>query len=147
MQNRATPAGAAPAAGRAAGYGGRLVALVTSRTVLRLSGEHGFRVPPPQVPPAGARPDRSGGSATPQSHRLPSGLAPRTPGFEVTGGDAQAVAEICCWLDGLPLAIELAAARAWLLGRQQPVGLPEGVRSNVLAGRRRQPPGLQPSWW
>jgi len=69
------------------------------------------------------------------------------PGFGLTGGTAQAVAEICRWLEGLPLAIELAAARAWLLGRQQPVGLPEGVRSNVFAGRRRQPPGHQPSWW
>jgi len=49
------------------------------------------------------------------------------PGFGLTGRNAQAIAEICRWLDGLPLAIELATARAWLLGRQQPVGPPEGV--------------------
>jgi predicted ATPase len=86
--------------------------------VLRLSGEHEFPVPPLPVPPAGSSLDPD------QLHRYAS-VALFTerahsadPGFELTGGNAEAVAEICRRLDGLPLAIELAAARVRLLPPQ-----------------------------
>ena len=110
--------GAAPLlAGLLAAASG-LVVLVTSRAVLRLSGEHEFPVPPLPVPPAGAAPDpeqlrryASVSLFTERAHAV-------APGFELTGGNAAAVAEICRRLDGLPLAIELAAARVWLLPPQ-----------------------------
>jgi predicted ATPase len=110
--------GAAPLlAGLLAAASG-LVVLVTSRAVLRLSGEHEFAVPPLPVPPAGAAPD-------PEELRRYAAVALFTerahaaaPGFELTAGNAGAVAEICRRLDGLPLAIELAAARVRLLPPQ-----------------------------
>jgi predicted ATPase len=88
-----------------------LVALVTSRAVLRISGEYELRLPPLRVPPTAAR--------NPLDYASVQLFAARSravaPGFELTGGNAQAVAEICRRLDGLPLAIELAAARIRLL--------------------------------
>jgi predicted ATPase len=88
-----------------------LVVLVASRTVLRLSGEYELAVPPLPVPPPG-----SGDPADYASVRLFAARARAgAPGFELTRSNAQAVAEICRRLDGLPLAIELAAARIRLL--------------------------------
>src|SRR5262252_9117768 len=95
-----------------------LVVLVTSRAVLRLSGEHEFAVPPLPVPPADAAPDPE----QLRRYAAVSLFAERAhaadPGFELIAGNAAAVAEICCRLDGLPLAIELAAARVRLLPPQ-----------------------------
>jgi predicted ATPase len=107
--------GAAPLlAGLLAAAAG-LVVLVTSRAVLRLSGEHEFAVPPLPVPPAGAAPD-PGQLRRYASVRLFTERADAAaPGFELTADNAGAVAEICRRLDGLPLAIELAAARVRLL--------------------------------
>ena len=89
-----------------------LVTLVTSRTVLRVSGEYELCVPPLAVPPS-----RDAGNlddyASVRLFVARAGAA--APGFELTGRNAQAVAEICRRLDGLPLAIELAAARIRLL--------------------------------
>jgi hypothetical protein len=90
-------------------------ALVTSRTVLRLSGEHVFAVPPLSVPEAGA--GREVGSL--EQYGVVRLFVERAraaePGFELTGENAEAVVDICRRLDGLPLAIELAAARVRLL--------------------------------
>jgi predicted ATPase len=88
-----------------------LVVLVASRTVLRLSGEYELAVPPLPVPPPGP--------ADPQDYASVRLFAARAraeaPGFELTKSNAPVVAEICRRLDGLPLAIELAAARIRLL--------------------------------
>ena len=104
--------GAAPLLGGLLAAAPGLVVLVTSRAVLRISGEHECPVPPLPVPPAGAAPD-------PEELRRYASVAlfaerahAADPGFELTGGNAAAVAEICRRLDGLPLAIELAAAEA-----------------------------------
>jgi len=110
--------GAAPLLAELLGAAPGVVVLVTSRVVLRLSGEHEFPVPPLPVPPAGSSPDpeeleryASVALFTERAHAA-------DPGFELTGGNAEAVAEICRRLDGLPLAIELAAARVRLLPPQ-----------------------------
>jgi predicted ATPase len=109
--------GAAPLLAELLEAAAGLVVLVTSRTVLRLSGEHEFPVPPLPVPPAGSR-----DPADLQRYASVSLFAERAhavaPGFELTGANAGAVAEICRRLDGLPLAIELAAARIRLLPPQ-----------------------------
>jgi predicted ATPase len=119
-----------------------VVVLVTSRTVLRLRGEHEFAVPPLPVPPAGSSPDpeelqryASVGLFVERAHAA-------APGFELTGGNAAAVAEICRRLDGLPLAIELAAARVRLLPPQ--ALLPRlGQQLSLLMGGARDLPERQ----
>jgi predicted ATPase len=92
-----------------------LVVLVTSRAVLRLSGEHEFIVPPLPVPPADAAPDPGQLRGYASVALFTERARAAAPGFELTAGNAAAVAEICRRLDGLPLAIELAAARVRLL--------------------------------
>jgi hypothetical protein len=92
-----------------------LVVLVTSRAVLRLSGEHEFAVPPLPVPPAGAAPDLGQLERYASVRLFTERAHAANPDFQLTAGNAGAVAEICRRLDGLPLAIELAAARVRLL--------------------------------
>ena len=64
------------------------------------------------------------------------------PGFELTAGNAAAVAEICRRLDGLPLAIELAAARVRLLPPQA-LATRLGQRFSLLTGGARDLPERQ----
>ena len=92
--------------------------LVTSRAVLHVQGEHEFPVPPLALPDLNHLPD-----STALSHYAAVALfLSRTqafkPDFTLTDTNAPAVAEICVRLDGLPLAIELAAARIKLLSPQ-----------------------------
>jgi predicted ATPase len=116
--------------------------LVTSRSTLRLSGEHEFPVPPLPVPPVGAATD-AGTAEQYASVRLFTERAQAVaPGFRLTSQNAVAVAEICRRLDGLPLAIELAAARVRLLPPQAllaRLGDPMGV----LTGGPRDAPERQ----
>jgi predicted ATPase len=116
--------------------------LVTSRSTLRLSGEHEFPVLPLPVPPAGAA---LGAAAAGQyaAVRLFTVRAQAVaPGFRLTGRNAAAVAEICRRLDGLPLAIELAAARVRLLPPQALLAR-LGDRLGVLTGGPRDAPERQ----
>ena len=90
----------------------QLTVLVTSRASLRLSGEHEFVVPPLGVP------ERNGLVALEQIERSEAvrlyvdRARAAQSGFRLTDENVAAVAEICLRLDGLPLAIELAAARS-----------------------------------
>ncbi len=93
-------------------------ALVTSRTVLRLSGEHGFTVPPLSLPEPGAAPVLESLKQSEAVSLFVQRAQAAKPSFELTDETAQAVAAICRRLDGLPLAIELAAARVRLLPPQ-----------------------------
>src|SRR5215470_8423577 len=116
--------------------------LVTSRSMLRLSGEHEFPVPPLPVPPAGAIRD-TGTAGQYASVRLFIERAQAvSPGFRLTSQNAGAVAEICRRLDGLPLAIELAAARIRLLPPQALLAR-LGDRMSVLTGGPRDVPERQ----
>jgi non-specific serine/threonine protein kinase len=84
--------------------------LVTSREPLGIGGEHVFRVPSLPVPPADlADPQRL---AAFESVQLFAGHARmHRQGFALEVGNAAAVAAVCVSLDGIPLALELAAAR------------------------------------
>ena len=86
-------------------------ALVTSRSVLRVSGEHAVAEQPLALPRVG-RAASADAIAESDAERLFAERARATRSdFAPTGVDAAVVAEIVCRLDGLPLAIELAAAR------------------------------------
>jgi predicted ATPase len=88
----------------------RVCLLVTSREPLGISGEHVFRAPGLTVPPAGlAVPDRLAAFESVQLFAEHASMYRR--GFTVDDGNAAAVAAICVRLDGIPLALELAAAR------------------------------------
>jgi predicted ATPase/DNA-binding CsgD family transcriptional regulator/transcriptional regulator with XRE-family HTH domain len=96
----------------------RLRVLVTSRAPLRLSGEREFAVQPLAVPDRHSLPPPEQlGSYEAVRLFIERGSSVR-PGLALTGDEATAVAEICARLDGLPLAIELAAARARVLTPQ-----------------------------
>jgi predicted ATPase/class 3 adenylate cyclase len=90
-----------------------LVVVVTSRGVLHLAGEQEYPVPSLTVPDAGAPPAELARNEA-VSLFVERARAVR-PDFALDGSTAVAVAEICARLDGLPLAIELAAARIRLL--------------------------------
>jgi predicted ATPase len=89
--------------------------LATSRTVLGLWAEQEYPVPPLQLPadPAGVPVDEL--AASPAVALFVDRARAVRPGFTLTAGNAAAVAEICRRLEGLPLAVELAAARTRLL--------------------------------
>ena len=86
--------------------------LATSRRLLHLPGEQELPVPPLEVPrEAGVEEVAACGAA----RLFVQQAAMARPGFAVTESNAADIAAICQHLDGLPLAIELAAARARLL--------------------------------
>ena len=102
--------------------------VATSRAALRVSGEHRFLVPPLTLP--GAAPGRPGPPALAQSEAVRLFVARARavrPDFALTERNGEDVAEVCARLDGLPLAIELAAARVGVLP-------PAALRAQ-LAGR------------
>ncbi len=92
----------------------RLSVLVTSRAALRVQGEHEYAVPPLAVPAAPVQDAALVGQAAAVQLFVQRAQAVK-PDFALTAINAGAVAAICRRLDGLPLAIELAAARVTLL--------------------------------
>ena len=115
---------ASPALARLLGGCARLSALVTSRALLRVSGEQEYPVPPLALPDLDSPPEQLAGAA---AVRLFADRARAAdPGFALTPENAPTVGEICRRVDGLPLALELAAAKirmlppAALLARLEP---------------------------
>ena len=102
----------------------RLKVLATSRVVLRLSGEHD--VPVASRWPAPGR----------RVQLFVARARAASPGFALTAANAAAVAAICARLDGLPLAIELAAARIPAL---PPAALLARLERRPAAADRRRP--------
>ncbi len=92
--------------------------LVTSREALHLSGEYEFPVPTLAVPDLKRLPTNDHLAQVAAVSLFVDRAQAIQPGFALTPANARAVAEICARLDGLPLAIELAAARIKLLPPQ-----------------------------
>src|SRR5262249_6010331 len=106
---------AAPELGELLAACPQLKLLVTSRSPLHLAAEHELPVPPLQLPDLTRRPDPASPSPYDSVVLFVERARAVKPDFALTGANAQAVAELCVRLDGLPLAIELAAARTKLL--------------------------------
>jgi predicted ATPase/DNA-binding winged helix-turn-helix (wHTH) protein len=113
----------------------RTTIVATSREILRIDGESVYRVPPLDVPALGqAAPDYI------MQYSAVELFVARTKalnaGFTPTAEDLASIATICRRLDGIPLAIEFAAARAAVLSVQ---GVAAGLRDRfalLTAGRR-----------
>ena len=89
--------------------------MVTSREALHVYGEHEFPVPPLMLPDTRSMPPVESLSQYPAVALFVQRAVAVKPDFDLTRENAPAVIEICARLDGLPLAIELAAARVKVL--------------------------------
>lgn len=118
----------------------RLTLLVTSRALLRVSGEQVFPIPPLAL----AAPGTGAEVVDAEAVRLFVARAEAVlPSVTMTGATTPAIAEICARLDGLPLAIELAASRSGLFAPPAMLARlnhlhrcsPAALRTNRLACR------------
>ncbi|MBV9494756.1 MAG: protein kinase, partial [Acidobacteria bacterium] len=130
---------ASPMVGELLAAAPQLAVLATSRSPLRLRGEREYAVPPLNVPPldSSLAPEQLAGFAA-VALFVERATAVRSD-FVLTDDDARAVAEICVRLDGLPLAIELAAARIKLLSPRAMLAR-IGSRFKLLSGGARDLP-------
>jgi predicted ATPase/DNA-binding CsgD family transcriptional regulator len=124
-----------------------LQVLATSRALLHLHGEHAFPVPPLPLPPAAESISAERAAMSSAVRLFVSRAQAARPDFDLTDANAGAVDAICRCLDGLPLALELAAARvrhltpAELAGRL--VAKEGGSALRVLASGPRDAPDRQ----
>jgi len=93
--------------------------LVTSRAMLHVQGEYGFSVSPLALPELEPLPTMEVLASSPAVALFLERAQAVRPAFRLTETNARTIAEICVRLDGLPLAIELAAARSKLLSPQE----------------------------
>jgi predicted ATPase/DNA-binding CsgD family transcriptional regulator len=119
-----------------------LKVLVTSRTNLRVRGEREFPVPPLALPDPQHLPAIEALSQYASVALFVERALALKPDFQLTGTNAHAIAEICARLDGLPLAIELAATRIKLLPPQALLAR-LGSRLQVLTEGARDVPERQ----
>jgi predicted ATPase/class 3 adenylate cyclase len=107
--------GAAPVVGRLLARCPGLTVLVTSREVLRLAGEREYPVPPLAVPAVGDAIDLETAAGSESIALFVERARAVRPDFALHPDNVRAIAAIVARLDGLPLAIELAAARIRIL--------------------------------
>ncbi len=120
----------------------KLKIVVTSRMVLHVRAEHEFAVPPLALPDPTHLPDLVALSQYDAVTLFIQRAQAVKSDFQVTNANAPAVAKICVHLDGLPLAIELAAARAKFFAPQALLTrLEQGL--TVLVGGARDLPARQ----
>jgi non-specific serine/threonine protein kinase len=133
---------AAPDVGRLLAACPRLRVLATSRERLRLSAEQEFPVPPLAMPAPADVADLGCLAANPSVALLLDRARRTNPGFDLTAANALLLASACVRLEGLPLAIELAAARLKVLTPGELV-FRLASRMQVLAGSTRDVPARQ----
>ncbi|HEY7693258.1 MAG TPA: protein kinase [Gaiellaceae bacterium] len=116
--------------------------VVAGQAPLRVRGEHEYLVQPLQLPADVDSGDLDALAESPAVALFVDRARAVRPGFELTGENAEAVADICTRLDGIPLAIELAAARVKLLTPQALRGRLER-RLDLLTGGAADLPARQ----
>jgi non-specific serine/threonine protein kinase len=121
----------------------RLAVLVTSREALRLSGEYEFPVPPLGMPTIRRHSSLAEIAASPAVELFLRRARSVRPAFELTEENAPVILEICARLDGLPLAIELAAARCKVLSPQALLNRLSHRLDLLTGGPRDAPTRLQ----
>jgi len=114
--------------------------LATSREPLRVQGEHVQRLPPLSSGASSGHLSTDEALAFPAVELFVERTAERLSEFEFTDEDAPVVAEICRKLDGIPLAIELAAARVETFGVQGLAARLDDRFQFLTGGRRSGPP-------
>jgi len=116
--------------------------LATSRARLNISAEHEYQVLPLSLPATGALKRLEVAAAVPAVQLFVERARSARAGFTLTADNASAVMQICLALDGLPLAIELAAARVKVLPPDALLSRIAG-RSLLLDGGARDRPARQ----
>ena len=117
--------------------------LVTSRESLLVEGEQIFELGPLEGPPQGAGLSASEMLAYPAARLFTERAAAAGHRAEISDEDAEVLAEICSKLDGIALAIELAAVRVGTHGLREMVTLLDGRLKLEWRGRRTAPPRQQ----
>jgi len=120
----------------------RLKLLVTSREALHIREEREFPVPPLTLPDLKRLPGAEALAANAAVSLFVERAHAAKPDFELTNENARSVAEICYRLDGLPLALELAAARVKILTPQALLRRLES-RLGILTGGAKDLPSRQ----
>jgi predicted ATPase len=120
-------------------YARNLKLLVTSRALLRLRGERDFPVPPLALPNSERLLTLAQLAECDAVRLFLERAMSASTSFELTEANARAVAGICARLDGLPLAIELAAARVGVLPPQAMLKRLESRLSLLTGGARDLP--------
>ena len=120
-----------------------LTALVTSRVTLRVSGEHEYPIEPLPVPDLDRLPPVSELAGFGAVALFDQRARAARPDFAIEEANAAAVAEVCARLDGLPLAIELAAARSKVLSPQAMLARLEHRLALLTGGSRDYPERLR----
>src|SRR5271157_5589346 len=133
---------AAPVVAQMLTAGPKLKVVVTSQAPLHIYGEHEFPVPPLELPDPKSIPPLEALSRLPAIALFVERAQAVKQQFALTKENAPAVAAICARLDGLPLAIELAAARIKLLSPSAMLARLES-RLNLLTGGARDLPTRQ----
>jgi len=133
---------AAPLVAELLSAGPKLKIVVTSQAPLHIYGEHEFPVPPLPLPDTRFIPSLDALSRLPSVALFVERARAAKHDFSLTNENAAAVGTICARLDGLPLAIELAAARIKLLSPAAMLARLES-RLNLLTGGARDLPTRQ----
>ncbi|MDH3745604.1 MAG: protein kinase [Acidobacteriota bacterium] len=113
--------------------------LVTSREVLRIYGEYDFPVEPLAYPRGSSLPPLEELERYPAVALFAARARAAKPSFALSAANAPAVIELCARLDGLPLALELAAARVRTLTPQAMLARLEARKSLLTSGARDLP--------
>ena len=111
--------GAAPSISELIASAPQLTVLVTSREVLNLYGEHEYQVPPLEIPQANGTESVAQLSRIEAVQLFVQSARAALPDFQLTEANHTTIAQICAQLEGLPLSIELGAARLRILSPAQ----------------------------